>query len=194
LHELIENDDGYVPNSTLEFFKFRGRIQKHLREDATLLTLEEATAINFISLNPFRRLDYLPSYELNLGAYNPGENDCQNCLVGHLRAGLGATVEIAPTANIYLLTAMEVDSGNMFESNLRYGSGLRGGFIFRIFPKFKINLNMNWMYYFNQRENKTVLRSELAHGYSWSSKTETHLFIRTINSKAEGMISQSYYF
>ena len=192
LHELVERDAGYTPDSTLEAFKLRMRFY----QDTGHASINEAELLHILALSPIDALERRISYDISMGLYNPPDAGCEQCLAGNFRFGVGGAVDVGGHEHftVFAMSDVQVDSGNLYEHGFRFGPGLRVGSVLRKFDRYKAVLDAGWNHFLNENSKVNLWSSQLTQSYSWSAKTETHFKAQWIGGQFEATLMQHFYF
>ncbi len=149
LYDLLDNDFGYVPYSSIEFgnLKLRYTYQKSL-------TLSELNILSTHSINPYQRFGTKLSYFVDFSLKNPKDRSCYGCVVSNVEINAGVAPKFSKmlreeTFVPFVMPAIIAQAGSGLENKTRLLMGGRAGIIAR-FGKYKILTNFREMYAIHQ--------------------------------------------
>ena len=113
-HDLLDNDDGFIHGSQIDFFQIRGRYYGNNIDEARL---ESLRLIDIVSLAPWNRFFKPVSWKVATGVEQRTFTGDRDRLVAFLNGGAGITGQTGPA--LFFAT---------FDGELGVGSAYHGGF------------------------------------------------------------------
>ena len=135
-HDLLDPDQGYVPNTQIELLSVSLRYY-NTRDRARL---EKLTIANLISLTPIDALIKVPSWKVSAELDTISINECQYCRNFRLNGGVGLSGEthLVSSEVFFALPEVEFDYSQAYDGHYRFGGGVTGGLLSSLTPRWKI--------------------------------------------------------
>ncbi len=185
-HDLLDNDDGYVPGAQIDFLNIALRYSR----DKSKLELEEFTLVDIVSLSPRGRFFQPVSWRIRTSWQRRIFPDKQvpNELTFLVDGGAGLAAR--PTKNIMAFGLMDVglDAHSQLKDDYAVGVGVEAGVIAQVTPQWKLLLYAQHMrfragkpYEYNTYKiaQRVMLKSQQALNLEWSQQ---HAFDHTLES------------
>lgn len=141
LHDLLDPDQGYPPNSQIEMSSWKFRSQR-----SDNVYLEELKYAEAFSLFPVTKDEFQWSWRVAGKSYRVNDGTCGRCLSHHFRSGGGITTAL-PFAdiNLYTLLSLQAEANRKFYRGYRLAPSLNAGAIWTISDavKFKYDFELN---------------------------------------------------
>jgi hypothetical protein len=132
-HDLLEDDEGYVAGSQINFFQVIGRYDADRRH----LRLQSWRPIDIVSLAPWNRFFRPVSWKVATGVEQrmlPGDRER---LAGFVNGGAGLAGRLGKGI-LYLLADGELDAGGAYEDHVALSAGGSAGFLVTIAGPWKL--------------------------------------------------------
>jgi hypothetical protein len=155
-HDLLDSDDGFLPNSALNIGRMRASV---LTDGSGTLRLDELLAGEVISLKPWTGLQKPLSWQVQGGLQRPVDL-CGSCAVAQVQGGVGLTWGSTEISSALLAT------GHV-ESNGRAGPGVLWIGLWKITDRVKAKVNYEHIRYFPAPDIHFQTKSEAT--VSWST-------------------------
>ncbi len=142
-HDLLDNDDGYVPGAQIDFLN----IALRYRVDEPKLELDEFTLVDIISLSPRSRFFQPVSWRIRTAWQRRILPDTQSPSKLAFRADGGGGLAIRPTRNILAFGLLNagIDAHSQLKNNYTAGVGAEVGIIVQATPQWKWQLHAQHM-------------------------------------------------
>jgi len=134
LHDLLGDEAGYTPNTHLEFMNVVLRYNR-----ASRVSLNRLDVIRIISLTPYHRLIWKPSWHITTGFFPVDDLSFRDRSAPSLEFGVGGAAQNAWWRREvwYLLGETEVQYGEVFDEKHRAGLGATAGVLFDLAPRWR---------------------------------------------------------
>ena len=138
LHDLLGDEAGYTPNTHLEFMNVVLRYNR-----ASRVILNRLDVIRIISLTPYHRLIWKPSWHITTGFFPVDDLSFRDRSAPSLEVGVGGTAQNAWWRREvwYLLGETEVQYGEVFDEKHRAGLGATAGVLFDLAPRWRAHVS-----------------------------------------------------
>ena len=138
-HDLLDNDDGFIHGSQIDFFQIRGRYYGNNVDEARL---ESLRLIDIISLAPWNRFFKPVSWKVATGLEQRTFTGDRDRLVAFVNGGAGLTGEIGSSL-IYATADGELGAGTAYDHGFAVSVGGSAGFMATLADWWKVNLSLN---------------------------------------------------
>jgi len=142
-HDLLDNDNGYVPGSQIIFGEAVGRYY----HDDSRFELEKFDIISIESISPRNRFFSPMSWKVKTGLYKKTFNENESHLVYRLNTGGGYAYSIPYIGTVYGMLEMVGDAGPSLDYNVAAGPGAGIGIISQPLSFWKMLINVSDHYY-----------------------------------------------
>ena len=140
LHDLAEDDTGYIPNSHLEM----GHLRLRYDNGRNKLFVKSLGIIDIVSLSPWDRWIRRASWKVGFGLNLATELDCveEECLYVGLNTGRGVavTTSIWRRETWYALAEADLGVGGVFRDRYRLGGGATAGLLLQAASWWRVHL------------------------------------------------------
>lgn len=192
VHELLDFSSGYIEHSQIKLLTPTLRLN-----DRGGMRLQQFQFADIANIVPFRLIDPIYSWKLNLERTHLQDKLCFDCSVTRLRFGIGMSFAIGEYIKYYILPGISADWGDSVAHNFRSGAGLFNGFILDLSEKLKFNTSFD---YFTADEwgksRQTIFRPGIEGSFNLnqsfsirSTYREWHTFPVTVPSKEMSLSS-----
>ncbi len=132
LHDLLGDETGYTPNTHLEFMNTVLRYNQ-----ASRVSLNRLDVVRIISLTPYSRLIWKPSWQISTGFFPVEDLSFRDRSAPSLEFGTGGAAQSGWWRREvwYLLGETAVQYGAVFDKRYRAGLGATGGLLFDVTAK-----------------------------------------------------------
>lgn len=147
IHDALDPLDGYLPYSSVEFWRMRGRYD--LRTNR--VDLQSFSLFTITSLNPIGRLEAKPAWRVNIGLDRVRDQRCDNCLAptGHFFAGV--SLEPRNGLLVYGLGGPRGETSPEFMREKWLASfGMLGGVRLKFSKQWQIDSEIEWRRVFDR--------------------------------------------
>ncbi len=165
-HDLLDQDDGYIEGSQINFMDVRGRY--YFRENA--LVLQKLRFIDIISLSPRDAFFKPVSWKVNTGFDREIMSNDQEHLVYRLNPGGGFAYKIGLLGISYFLLETDLMISDKLHDKYAAGIGMSAGCLTDMTDRWKINLSAAWMSYELGDEHRSM-KASLAQNYKINTNT-----------------------
>jgi hypothetical protein len=150
LHDLMDDDRGYAPNSKVVF----GEINLRYLESDHSIHLHQFDVIDVVSLSPISPLNHSLSWAAGIGEHSPEDIFCQECIAGRGYLAGGYSFRLGPdefsSPVFYSLLKANLEYGEVFLHSFRTGPSLEMGILEALPAQIKIGTNGEFFYFPNQ--------------------------------------------
>ncbi|MET0389648.1 MAG: DUF4105 domain-containing protein [Polyangiales bacterium] len=134
LHDLADPIPGYPELNSIEFLRLRLQLWA-----AGPVTLQDASFVHIVSLNPQSRFDRKLSWEFDVGATTVDDKHCSRCAIAHVSGGAGMAFALFDQALTFFVLGYASfgwapELAGLLDSHLRLGIGPSGGLRLRVAP------------------------------------------------------------
>jgi hypothetical protein len=159
LHDLAEEDTGYIPDSHLEM----GHLRLRYDHDRNKLFVDRLAIIDIVSLSPWDRWIRRASWKVGLGLDLATELDCvaEECLYAGLNTGRGIAVSTAiwRRETWYALAEADLGVGGVFHDRYRLGGGATAGLLFQASSWWRVHFEgTHTRYPLGENQPRTLIR------------------------------------
>jgi len=188
LHDLLDGDTGFIPQSQVEFFQARFRWYEGDRNPL----LHDLTLVNVISLNA--RTDFQPgfSWKLDMGLRQARVSDCDDCLRFILNPGGGVGFSVLDGL-FYTLGEFRYRYGAGLETPGRIAAGISLGYLRTTADVWKIHLESS-LFYPADAGDLPELYQQVGVAYNRFRNHSLRLDWRRANDTVEHEVGYRYYF
>ena len=193
LQDIAGDHTGYLPNSHLEMFHLRLRVDNEHR----IPSIEKLTLIEIISISPWDSWIRELSWKAGTGLYRAKELDCapMGCLYYGFNAGWGISTQTRLwKQEVYYLLA-EIDGGfsSSFRDYYRAGGGGQAGVLLDLAGFWRLHLEGSLVDYLAGDAN-VRLQASLDQVFSFSKNFEARLSLSRQGSYREAVAAFNLYF
>ncbi|MFW5860877.1 MAG: DUF4105 domain-containing protein [Spirochaetota bacterium] len=142
-HDLLDNDNGYVPGSQIIFGEAVGR---YYHEDSRF-ELEKFDIISIESISPRNRFFAPMSWKVKTGLYKKTFSENESHLVYRINTGGGYAYSVPYIGTVYGMVEMIGDGGPSLDYNVAAGPGAVIGIISQPFSFWKMLIKVSDHYY-----------------------------------------------
>lgn len=147
IHDIHDPLDGYLPSSSVEFWRMRGRWDTRVSQ----FELQSFSLFTVTSLSPLNRIDLKPAWRVNLGLDRVRDRRCDGCLSATTNFSGGASFEPLKTLMVYGLAGPRLEASASFYREKWLGSaGLLGGFRWKATRSWQISSEFEWRRVFDR--------------------------------------------
>ena len=167
-HDLLDTEDGYLPNSALNIGRLRGSL---LTDGSGTARLDEFILGEVVNLQPITQLQQKLSWRADGGLIRPADMGCASCVAEYLEAGGGLSAGNSKFSFSALATAhAEVSNSfySIYGNSYRAGPGIWLGSIWKR-SAFEVMVNFEQIRYFPGPDQHFV--SKLESTLVWAEKT-----------------------
>lgn len=198
LHDLLDADDGYPPNSQIEMSRWKFRSTR-----SNNIYLEELKYAEAFSLFPITKDEFQWSWRVAGKTYRVNDGSCDRCMSHHFRSGGGvATNLFIPDLTAYTLISLQVEASHKFYRGYRLAPSAEAGAIWKISDRIKFQYDFELLHDLNRSEYQK--HNRLAHeaGLAFNHKLVHELrltgkswfTIRDHDPVEEAQLSYSFYY
>jgi len=194
LHDLIADDSGYTPHSSLEALELKFRY----RADHNKITVQQFKLIDVYSLQPVDSYSINKSYRLGAKFDRLKNTDCESCMVMRATTSPGLSFLFFKSKLLfYTLLEGNLDLSPGLENGWRFGIEPRLGIIFDLTKMVRFHWTSSYTRYFSREltsEIKNLFAIRVTLGRRWETRFESE-FGRGIGATAaDNRLSLLYYF
>jgi hypothetical protein len=198
-HDLFNKDLGFKKFSEIQFpwFELRSRTGE------AKIQLEELGGVRIVSLTPYSRLDFNPSWKVSIAIESPKDTGCLDCRRFVWEAGIGLAADFLSEENIlYSLLVLHTEFDDQLARRYKILPTSENGLIFTLTDNWKVGMLMSYakdigadrnfdnVYRFGMKQSYSFSRNlELRQSFQWNA---TNLSVRP--NYAEARLDLSYYF
>ncbi len=159
LHDLAEDDTGYIPDSRLEM----GHLRLRYDNGRNKLFVEHVGIIDIVSFSPWDRWIRRASWKVGFGLDLATELDCveEECLYLGLNTGRGIAVSTAiwRRETWYALAEADLGVGGVFQDRYRLGGGATAGLLLQAASRWRVHLEGTHLRYpLGENQPRTLIR------------------------------------
>jgi hypothetical protein len=137
-HDLLDNDDGFVHGSQIDFFQIRGRYYGNNIDEARL---ESFRLIDIVSLSPWSRFFKPVSWKVATGVEQRTFTGDRDRLVAFVNGGAGLTSQIGQTL-LFVTVDGELGAGSAYDDGFAVSAGGTAGIMTTLAGWWKVNLSI----------------------------------------------------
>ena len=187
-HDLLASNQGYLPNSEIEIFKFEFREFRNTRE----LVIEEFVLCGAQSYVPLNRMDWRPSWKLESGLKKEKTLENGDHHVAHVNGGFGGSIDVWDGI-AFSLMEIQYRNGSVYEKNYQAGGGITLGGMVNFFGNTKILTKAtHWDMSFGNVDNYQTYTIGI--GHTLSSQIDIRSEWKRIKDYEEIKVSTQFYF
>jgi hypothetical protein len=167
-HDLLDIEDGYLPNSALNIGRLRGSL---LTDGSGTARLDEFILGEVVNLQTFTELQRKPSWRVDGGLARPADTGCTSCVAEYLEGGGGFSAGGSKLSFSALATAHAEFSNSFFQiygNSYRAGPGLWLGSLWKG-KALELMLNYEQIRFFPGPDQHFVSKVETT--LAWAEKT-----------------------
>jgi hypothetical protein len=191
LQDIAGDHTGYLPNSHLEMFHLRLRVDNEDR----IPSIEKLTLIEIISISPWDSWIRELSWKAGTGLYRAKELDCapRGCLYYGLNAGWGISTQtrLWKQEVYYLLAQIDGGFSSSFRDYYRAGGGGQAGILLDLANFWRLHLEGSLVDYLAGDPN-VRLQANLDQVFSFSKNFEGRLSLNRQGSYKEAVMSLGF--
>jgi hypothetical protein len=204
LHDSLDRDLGYIPNSTLQLATLSLGIDQKERR----VYLDHFIFADLENLSPLSELARKPSWHVTADLYRPQDLGCQICTAAQVRLGLGLSKDLITQHN-YELTAFTFANGqaeysesyrDFANTGFRLGPSFEAGLSMRLPNEFKLRAAAEKFYYFPsdsiaQTSTFSKITSAISAGYlTYELRVSSEFWILSNRTFINSKLTLSQYF
>ncbi len=137
-HDLLDNDDGFIRGSQIDFLQIRGRYYGNNIDEARL---ESLRLIDIVSLSPWNRFFKPVSWKVATGVEQRTFTGDRDRLVAFVNGGAGITGQIGP-ALIFASVDGDLGAGSAYQDSFAASAGGTAGIMTTLAGWWKVNISV----------------------------------------------------
>jgi len=192
LHDLLDRQAGYVPNTRLEMFHLVLSFDNRRGRPA----VEKFAGMESFSLAPWDRWTKPLSWRFNIGLDQAKELGRREGKALHFTTGGGAGMAAHPLGAqgplFYALADTDVGAGGIFDRGFRLGAGGRSGLLFNISDVWRMHLEGGWTRY-GWGDVRSVTKAELGQDVSLGKDAGVRVTLRREGPSKEALLTLNFY-
>jgi hypothetical protein len=188
LHDLLGDETGYTPNTHLEFMNTVLRYNH-----ASRVSLNRLDVIRIISLTPYDRLIWKPSWQISTGFFPVDDLPFHDRSAPSLEFGVGGTAQSAWWRREvwYTLGEISVQYGEVFDERYRVGGGATAGLLVDLAPRWRAHVSGTYRtFLLGHRSSDLVTAVEQRYTFSkdwdvrigWNRRPNRTEFVAGVNA------------
>jgi hypothetical protein len=191
-HDLLNNDEGYLRFSQIEFPNLTLRYYPKLSD----VRVERIGLLSVLSLFPMSSLEKKPSWGLDLAYQSPKDYGCLTCHTLRGRAFVGAAgLPLSPHAMIYGLALANAEVGESLRKGWRVGPGAHLAALANPVAPYKLQLHYELVSdLFQSDRSSTFYEFSTEHSWSLNSVWELRAQYSFTRNSDEAKLGLQYYF
>lgn len=194
LHDLLDDQTGYVPGSQIELLT----TQLRLRTADPVPVLERADFVRITSLAPIESWIFRASWRLRVGAERARESGCVEwrCIYAGAAGGPGLSIELGRWRAVQLVPYVFLDAdlrlAGPYPDHGLIGLGASGGLMLDVFTRWRVQLEASYLYPLLGR-NRPDLEPGPADGPDFRLMASTSVrLLREVQLRGMGAIGRGY--
>jgi hypothetical protein len=207
LHDLLDRQVGYAPDSAIVLPEIRLRLRPQLLDNARRRTrwhdvvmIEQLDIVKIVSLQPLERWIRKPSWRVAVSGGRVRDLGCDTwtCTALHLSGGVGLTVasHLLQKEVFYAMIDLHTWAGPAFAPNYRIGSAAALGLLVDVTPWWRMHGEAAYRFDFlgDVRQGRRVLSITAGMNFALSRDVALRLSGRQERKSREALLSGMLYF